>query len=188
MSSHPASGSLKTLGPSLERLAHTLWQTLGPLVGHSYGSTETFASPRTRAPYKTNVAMEFWHLRGGKKSYTGLYLHLAPGDSFAGAGIWNPDPPTLNRVRRAIVSRPEAWRRVKESGLKMEGESLKRPPAGFDRNHPFVEDLKLKDITAGVRFSNTQVTGPRFMKDFVQASKKLDPLNKFLAGTLSLPW
>jgi len=86
------------------------------------------------------------------------------------------------------VSRPEAWRRVKESGLKMEGESLKRPPAGFDGNHPFAEDLKLKDITAGIRFSNAQVTGPRFMKDFVQASKKLDPLNKFLAGALSLPW
>jgi len=141
-----------------------------------------------KSPYKTNVAMEFWHQQGGKKSYTGLYLHLASGDSFAGAGIWHPDPSTLNRVRKAIVSRPEAWRRVRESGLKMEGESLKRPPAGFDRNHPFVEDLKLKDITAGVRFSNAQVTGPRFMKDFLQASKKLDPLNKFLAGALSLHW
>src|SRR5438094_9265965 len=50
MSSHPASGSLKTLGSSLERLAHTLWQTLGPLAGHSSGSTETYASPRTRVP------------------------------------------------------------------------------------------------------------------------------------------
>ncbi len=143
---------------------------------------------KDKSPYKTNVAMEFWHQQGGKKSYTGLYLHLASGDSFAGAGLWHPDPPTLNRVRKAIVSRPEAWRQVKESGLKMEGESLKRPPAGFDRNHPFAEDLKLKDITAGVLFSNAQVTGPRFMKDFVQASRKLDPLNKFLAGALSLPW
>src|SRR5438093_12165436 len=50
MSSHPASGSLKTLGSSLERLAHTLWQTLGPLAGHSSVSTVTFASPRTRVP------------------------------------------------------------------------------------------------------------------------------------------
>ncbi len=143
---------------------------------------------KDKSPYKTNVAMEFWHQQGGKKSYTGLYLHLASGNSFAGAGLWHPDPPTLNMVRKAIVSRPEAWRQVKESGLKMKGESLKRPPAGFDRNHPFAEDLKLKDITAGVLFSNAQVTGPRFMKDFVQASRKLDPLNKFLAGALSLPW
>jgi len=65
---------------------------------------------------------------------------------------------------------------------------LKRPLAGFDASHPFVGDLKLKDITAGVRFSNEQVTGPRFMEDFVQATKKLDPLNRFLAKALSLPW
>src|SRR6266487_1071350 len=143
---------------------------------------------KDKRPYKTNVAMEFWHRRGGKKSYTGLYLHLASGQSFAGAGIWHHDNPTLNRVRRSIVSRPEAWRRVKESGLRVDGESLKRPPAGFDANHTFVDDLKLKDITAGVRFSNAQVTGPRFMEDFIQAGKKLDPLNRFLAGALNLPW
>jgi uncharacterized protein (DUF2461 family) len=70
----------------------------------------------------------------------------------------------------------------------MEGESLKRPPAGIDPDHPFVEDLKLKDITAGVRFSNGQVTGPEFMKDFVQAGMRLNPLNAFLAEALSLPW
>src|SRR3989442_11647297 len=46
----PASGSLKTLGTSLERLAHTLWQTLGLLADHSSGSTVTYASPRTRVP------------------------------------------------------------------------------------------------------------------------------------------
>ncbi len=143
---------------------------------------------RDKSPYKTNVAMEFWHRRGEKKSYTGLYLHLAPGHSFAGAGIWHPDPPTLNKVRKAVVSRPEAWRRVKESGLKVEGESLKRPPAGVDPDHAFVEDLKLKSITAGVRFSNKEVTGPRFMEDFVQAGKKLDPLNRFLARALGSPW
>src|SRR2546428_7885635 len=50
MSSHPASDSLKTLGPSLDRLAHTLWQTLGPLAALSSGSTETYASPKTRVP------------------------------------------------------------------------------------------------------------------------------------------
>ncbi len=133
--------------------------------------------------------MMFWHRRGGKKIQTaGLYLHLAPGQCFVGAGIWHPDPSTLNRVRKTIVSRPEAWSRVKESGLKLESESLKRPSAGFDPDHPFIEDLKLKSVTTGVRFSNGQVTGPRFMEDLVQAAKKLDPLNRFLAGALGLPW
>jgi uncharacterized protein (TIGR02453 family) len=143
---------------------------------------------KDKSLYKTHVAMEFWHKKTGKKSYTGLYLRMAPGHSFAGAGIWHPDAPTLYKVRRAIVSRPEAWRKIKQAGLRIEGESLKRPPSGFDPAHPFIEDLKLKDLTTGVHFTDAQVIGPRFMKDFIQAAKTLNPLNKFLADTLELPW
>ena len=184
----PSLRFIKDAGAELRAVSPYLVADPRPFGGSLFRIYRDMRFSKDRSPYKTNVAMEFWHRRGGKKSYTGLYLHLAPEDSFAGAGIWHPDPPTLNRVRRAIVSRPEAWKQVKESGLKIEGESLKRPPAGFDASHPFVGDLKLKDITAGVRFSNEQVTGPRFMEDFVQATKKLDPLNRFLAKALSLPW
>ena len=184
----PSLQFIKDAGKELRVVSPYLVADPRPFGGSLFRIYRDMRFSRDKSPYKTNVAMEFWHRRGGKKSYTGLYLHLAPRQSFAGAGIWHPDPPTLNRVRKAIVSRPEAWGQVKESGLKVEGESLKRPPAGFDANHPFIEDLKLKDITAGVRFSNAQVTGPRFMEDFVQAGKKLDPLNRFLAVALSLPW
>ena len=184
----PSFRFIKDAGNELRAVSPYLVADPRPFGGSLFRIYRDMRFSKDKSPYKTNVAMEFWHRRGGKRSYSGLYLHLAPGHSFAGAGIWHPDPPTLNRVRTAIVTRPEAWRRVKDSGLKMEGESLKRPPAGFDPNHPFVEDLKLKDITAGVRFSNGQVTGPRFMEDFVQAGKKLDALNRFLAGALSLPW
>jgi uncharacterized protein (TIGR02453 family) len=184
----PSIRFIKDAGDELRTVSPYLVADPRPFGGSLFRIYRDTRFSRDKSPYKTNVAMEFWHRQRGKKSYTGLYLHLAPGHSFAGAGIWHPDAPTLDKVRKAIVSRPEAWRRVKESGLKMEGESLKRPPAGIDPDHPFVEDLKLKDITAGVRFSNGQVTGPEFMKDFVQAGMRLNPLNAFLAEALSLPW
>ena len=184
----PSLRFIKDSGNELRAVSPYLVADPRPFGGSLFRIYRDIRFSKDKSPYKTNVAMEFWHRRGGKKSYTGLYLHLAPGQSFAGAGIWHPDSPTLNRVRKAIVSRAEAWRRVKESGLKIEGASLKRPPAGFDPGHPFVEDLKMKDITSGVRFSNAQVTGPRFMEDFIEAGKKLDPLNRFLAEALGLPW
>ena len=184
----PSLRFIKDAGDELRAVSPYLVADPRPFGGSLFRIYRDIRFSKDKSPYKTNVAMEFWHRRGGKKSYTGLYLHLAPGQSFAGAGIWHPDSPTLNRVRKAIVSRAEAWRQVKENGLKIEGESLKRPPAGFDPGHPFVEDLKMKDITSGVRFSNAQVTGPRFMEDFIEAGKKLDPLNRFLAEALGLPW
>jgi len=166
----PSLRLIRDAGDELKAVSPYLVADPKPFGGSLFRIYRDIRFSKDKSPYKTNVAKEFWQRRGGKKAQTaGLYLHLAPGHSFAGAGIWHPDPATLNRVRRAIVSRPEAWRKVKESGLGVEGESLKRPPPGFDRNHPFVEDLKLKDIAAGVRFSNAQVTGTWFMEDFVQA-------------------
>jgi len=184
----PSLRFIKDAGDELRAVSPYLVADPRPFGGSLFRIYRDIRFSKDKSPYKTNVAMEFWHRRRGKKSYTGLYLHLAPGQSFAGAGIWHPDSPTLNRVRKAIVSRAEAWRRVKESGLKIEGASLKRPPAGFDPGHPFVEDLKMKDITSGVRCSNAQVTGPRCMEDFIEAGKKLDPRNRFLAEALGLPW
>src|SRR6266571_660344 len=94
---------------------------------------------KDKSPYKTNVAMQFWNKKAGKKLYgAGLYLHLSPGECFAGAGVWHPDPSTLAKVRKAIASNPGDWRRVKESGLKIEGDSMKKPPVGFDQGHEFV--------------------------------------------------
>src|SRR5947209_12346240 len=156
----PSLRFIKDAGAELRAVSPYLVADPRPFGGSLFRIYRDIRFSKDKSPYKTNVAMDFWHRRGGKKSYTGLYLHLAPGDSFAGAGIWHPDPPTLNRVRRAIVSRPEAWRRVKESGLKMEGESLKRPQSGCDHNHPFAEALKQKDITYGVTCSMSLDQGP----------------------------
>src|SRR5436309_4815035 len=181
----PSLRFIKDAGAELRAVSPYLVADPWPFGGSLFRIYLDIRFSKDKSPYKTNVAMEFWHRRGGKKSYTGLYLHLAPRQSFAGAGIWHPDPPTLNRVRKAIVSRPEAWGQVKESGLKVEGESLKRPRAGFDANHSFIEDLKLKDITAGSRFSNAHATGPRLVEAFVQAGMQLDQLNRFLAVVLS---
>jgi len=176
-----ASKELKTISPYLVADPK-------PFGGSLFRIYRDIRFSKDKSPYKTHVAMEFWHRRSGKKAYAGLYLRLAPGQSFAGAGIWHPDASTLFKVRSGIVSRPEAWRRVKEAGLRIEGESLKRPPSGFDPAHPFIDDLKLKDLTTGVHFTDRQVTGAEFMREFIRAGQTLNPLNKFLADALGVPW
>jgi len=176
-----ASKELKTISPYLVADPK-------PFGGSLFRIYRDIRFSKDKSPYKTHVAMEFWHRRSGKKAYAGLYLRLAPGHSFTGAGIWHPDASTLFKVRSGIVSRPEAWRRVKEAGLRIEGESLKRPPSGFDPAHPFIEDLKLKDLTTGVHFTDRQVTGAEFMREFIRAGQTLNPLNKFLADALGVPW
>src|SRR5579863_5555610 len=66
-----------------------------------------------KKPYKTHLAMRFSH-RGKDVHSPGFYLHLEPGGSFAASGLWHPEPPTLLKVRNAIVSRPKEWREVRK--------------------------------------------------------------------------
>ena len=64
-----------------------------------------FAKDKT--PFKTHTGMQFRHVAGKDVHAPGFYLHLDPAESFAGGGLWRPDPSTANRVREKIARRPE---------------------------------------------------------------------------------
>lgn len=49
---------------------------------------------KNKDPYKTALGAVF--SKGGRKGkYAGYYLHIEPGNSFAGGGIWRPDSDVL---------------------------------------------------------------------------------------------
>ena len=138
-----------------------------------------------KRPYKTHVAMRFSH-RGKDVHSPGFYLHLEPGGCFAASGLWHPEPPTLLKVRNAIVSRPEEWRRVRKLLNWGDASKLSRPPRGFPADHEFVEDLKLRDLGTAVEFSEKQVCSPTFMARFGGACRKMSPVAAFLSSALGL--
>jgi uncharacterized protein (TIGR02453 family) len=138
-----------------------------------------------KRPYKTHLAMRFSHL-GRDVHSPGFYLNIEPDDCYAAAGLWHPEPPTLLKVRTAIVARPEEWRKVRHLLNWAFSNKLSRPPRGFLPNHEFVEDLKLKDLGTSIEFSDQQVLSPRFMQVFTEACRRMSPLAKFLSGALGL--
>jgi len=138
-----------------------------------------------KRPYKTNVAMRFSH-RGKDVHSPGFYLHIEPGGCFAAAGLWHPEPPTLLKVRNAIVSRPEDWRGVRKLLNWDDAGRLRRPPRGFPANHEFVEDLKLRDLGSAVNFTDIQICSPSFMSTFAKACRTMSPVAAFLSGAVGL--
>ena len=138
-----------------------------------------------KRPYKTNVAMRFSH--GGKDVHSpGFYLHLEPGGCFAASGLWHPEPPTLLKVRNAIVSRPDEWRAVRKLLKWDDAGKLRRPPRGFPADHEFVEDLKLRDLGSAIPFTDKQVCSPKFMTIFVGACRTMSPVAAFLSSAVGL--
>jgi len=144
---------------------------------------------KDKSPFKTAASAHFPHAKGGKDVHApGFYLHLEPGECMGGGGLWHPDGVALQRVRERIVSRAKEWKAVVAGGLAISGDALKRPPAGFDPSHPFVEDLKRKDLYVITKFSEKDVCGPDFLERYTDACRTSAPLVAFLTKALGLPW
>ena len=140
---------------------------------------------KDKSPYKTHAAAQFRH-REGKDAHTPCYyLHLEPGSVFVGAGLWHPPGPALGKIRQAIVDAPDAWTAItRDASFKrkysLEGDSLKRPPRGFDPDHPLVEDLKRKDFICSRSFTEKQATSPSFLNRFTDVCRETAPLGKYI--------
>lgn len=141
---------------------------------------------RDKTPYKTHAALSFPLDADGESP--GYYLHLEPGQVFMGAGMWRPSSGTLTAIRIAIAENPSGWKRATRAGLAHGESSLKRPPRGFDPNHPLIEDLKRTSFTVGARFTETEACSAEFPSLFVSACRREAPLVKFLGDAMRLPF
>ncbi|MCB9558108.1 MAG: DUF2461 domain-containing protein [Deltaproteobacteria bacterium] len=178
--------------PELRRISAHFVADPRPVGGSLFRIQRDIRFAKDKQPYKTHAAAQFRHSAGKDVHAPGFYLHLAPGEVFAGAGIWHPDSTTLAAIRSAIVARSAAWKRSVErppfaEQCRLSGESLQRPPRGFDPDHPLVEDLKRKDFIAVVDLSEAQATSGDFLARFVESCRATLPLVRFLCRALELP-
>ena len=148
---------------------------------------------KDKSPYKTHAAVHFRHETGREVHGPGFYLHLAPGEVYAGAGIWRPDSRTMAKVRDAIVADPAGWTRAISDQefaavFALEGESLKRPPRGYDPDHPLIDDLKRKDFVAATEFTEEEAVAADFIDMYADACRKATPFMGFLTTAVGLAW
>ena len=55
---------------------------------------------KDKSPYKTNFGASLGMGKGSQKA--GYYLHIEPGKSFLGGGIYKPEPSVLKTIRQEI--------------------------------------------------------------------------------------
>jgi uncharacterized protein (TIGR02453 family) len=183
----PALCFISDFGPRLSKISPRLMADPRPTGGSMFRIHRDTRFSRDKSPYKTHVGIHFFHEAAkAAASVPGFYLHLQPGQSFAAAGIWHPDPQSLARLRQAIVERSPEWMAVKRSKLPIEGGTLKRPPRGFPCDHPFMDDLKRTDFVTSVRVTDKEVCAPGFLNDFAAACRRMAPLTRFASRALGL--
>jgi uncharacterized protein (TIGR02453 family) len=159
-----------------------------------------------KAPYKPYSGASFYHeatkaLARGVDGNSGMmgrldapvfYLHLQPGECFAGGGLWHPMPETLKRARAYMLNNPASWKKATRSPAfkrvfgELSGESLSRPPRGYDAEHELIEDLKRKDYVCSVQLDDAALCAPGLVKLLLRHYTTAEPLIDWLCGALDL--
>ena len=177
------------VGPRLAKLSRHVVADPRPVGGSLFRIHRDVRFSKDKSPYKTHAAMSFRHADGREKPAPGFYLHLAPGDVFAGAGLWHAPSEAVKQVRDAIVARDDAWAKVVRACPLADGEdTLKRPPRGYDPEHRFVADLRRQSFTTGVSFTQAEACADDFVGRYAGACRAAVPLMSFLARAVGVPW
>lgn len=189
----PALRFITDFGPHLKKISTEFRADPRPVGGSLFRIHRDVRFAKDKRPYKTAAGIHFRHFESKDVHAPGFYLHIEPGEVFAGVGIWHPDPKTARRIREAIAEDPRGWTaatrtRTFRDRFELEGERLSRPPQGFDPAHPLVEDLKRKDFIGVARLTERAATRPGFMKEFAALCRAGAAMNRFLCGALAIPY
>lgn len=146
---------------------------------------------KDKSPFKTNVGIQFRHKTGCDVHAPGLYVHLDPDECFLGVGTWHPAGDSLKSIREHIAKHPKDWMKARDNKkfqaeYDLAGESLKRPPRGFDNEHPHIEDLKRKDFIAVKNIDLAKVTAKDFVKQTAASFQAAKPFMQFLCQALDV--
>lgn len=132
--------------------------------------------------YKTHAGAVLTR-SGGRRDPGVLYIHVAPADSMVAAGFWHPDPALLARLRRAVLSDPEAFLAI-AGALAAAGcpissdEHLSRLPRGFEaaKGTPVAEYVCWKSFTAHQALSDAEMQSPALVDRIVGFTRTVLPL------------
>lgn len=146
-----------------------------------------------KTPYKTNAGAHFRHVAGKDAHAPGFYLHLEPDSCFAACGIWHPGGDALTDIRNAIAEDPASWTRITQTKafrdtFTLRGQSLKRPPRGYDATHPLIDDLKRKDFIAGTTFPEADALQSDFLQRFAEIARSGAAFVGFLSRAVGVPF
>lgn len=146
---------------------------------------------KNKDPYKTNLGVYFpynpYNAAEKVEASAGLYFHYSSNERFIGGGMYAPMPPELKSIRNYILERhfelediieDDLFKKVFPNGLT--GESLKKTPLGFPKEHTADKFLKMKSFLVGFDYKEEIVYKDELVDILFLAGKAMAPFLDFL--------
>jgi len=139
-----------------------------------------------KPPFRTDLDLFF--NAGSGVERVGYYLHIEPGDCYAGASLFIPSPAALARMRELIATRTEEWNRIISAkpfvaafpnGIEAYGE-LKTAPRGYSVDHPAIAFLRMKGLGTRATLTEHQVCADDLVDRLMPIFRAVKPMVAFL--------
>jgi uncharacterized protein (TIGR02453 family) len=187
----PALEFISDFGPRLAKISPHFTADARVVGGSLFRIHRDTRFAKDKTPFKENTGVQFRHEAARDAHAPGYYLHLQPGGTFMGVGLWRPETAVAHRIREHIAENPKEWRQAAHGRrfaevFSLEGDSLVRAPKGFDPEHPFVSDLKRKDFIATTRLSQRAVTSDGFIDEYARLCRTATPFMRFLCEAVGV--
>lgn len=146
-----------------------------------------FSSDKT--PYNTNFSGGFKRATSALRG--GYYFHIEPGNSFVGGGFWGPSAEDLKRIREDIAINGDELKSILKSKKfksafgQLWGESLKTAPKGFDKEHPHMDIIKMKQFLISKSFTDEEVLSKNFHLKMNAAFKEMRSFFDYMSLALT---
>lgn len=145
---------------------------------------------KDKTPYKRYFAAEYNRRKPALRG--GYYIRIAPdNESFLEVGFWGPNKDDLKRMRTEWESYGEEFlnvlsdRRINKNWGNITGDKLKTAPSGFDRNHPYIDLINLKQWIFHHPFTDQEVLSKNFSKKVDGLYRDIRPFLDYMSDVLT---
>lgn len=144
---------------------------------------------KNKEPYKSTIGIGF--TRAGANRRGGYYLHIEPGNTFAGGGFWAPNPTDLKRIRDEFHMDAKPIRKIikakkfKEYFGDIYGDEVKTAPKGFSKEDPNIDLIRKKQFIVTRQFSDQDALDANFHKEVVKTYVAMLPYFNYMTEVLT---
>jgi uncharacterized protein (TIGR02453 family) len=144
---------------------------------------------KDKTPYKPHFAGSF--SRATKRLRGGYYLRIRPGESFLAGGFFEPNKEDLLRIRKEFEMDTSEIRSIlaNEDFVacfgKLQGNALKSAPRGFDKEHPDMDLIRMKQFIVIRNFTDEEVLSPNFLDEVSNSYKAMRPYFDYMSEILT---
>jgi uncharacterized protein (TIGR02453 family) len=146
---------------------------------------------KDKTPYKNNFGIGRL-VSGTKVEDIGYYVHIRPGESFAGGGYWMPQAGHLKAIRQEIDYNADDLKKIIDKtdfkrlfGEFRNQEQLKSTPRDYDADNENIGLLKLKSFAAMHPLKDEELLKPDAPKRIAVVLANIYPLNVFLNNAIA---